>query len=54
VYEELYMLNKHFDLNDILQLIKSKPVINTLNNKYAGEYWYKNHADELKTISYQR
>ena len=50
VYEELYPLNPKFTLDDILDLIASKPEIYNINNKYAGVNWYRNHLDELTTI----
>lgn len=51
VYEELYSKNKNFSLDDILNLLESKPEIYLLNANYAGVNWYRNHLDELKTIS---
>jgi spore coat polysaccharide biosynthesis protein SpsF len=50
VYEELYTEDKIFTLQDILNLLDEKPEIKKINEKYAGEYWYRNHLDELKTI----
>lgn len=50
VYDELYFINRKFSLNDILRLLKKKPGIKNLNEKYAGVNWYRNHLDELKTI----
>jgi spore coat polysaccharide biosynthesis protein SpsF len=50
VYEELYPKNPHFTLNDILQLLKENPAIAEINKTYAGDYWYKNHMDELKNV----
>ncbi|MDX2196538.1 MAG: glycosyltransferase family protein [Cytophagales bacterium] len=52
VYEALYPDYKIFNLQQILDLLKIKPQIYALNAKYAGEYWYKNHIGELKTINY--
>jgi spore coat polysaccharide biosynthesis protein SpsF len=54
VYNELYNKTVHFNLKDILNLVESKPEIFHLNSKYAGEYWYKNHINELKTITYKQ
>ena len=51
VYEELYPKNKSFGLDDILNLLDKKPEIKSINEKYAGVNWYRNHLDELKTIS---
>jgi spore coat polysaccharide biosynthesis protein SpsF len=54
VYDELYTGKSNFGLYDILQLMENKPGLLKINDKYAGEYWYKNHANELKTINYQK
>lgn len=50
VYEELYNKKPDFSLYDILNLLKEKPYIYEINSKYAGEYWYRRHLDELKHI----
>jgi spore coat polysaccharide biosynthesis protein SpsF len=50
VYEELYPSNSLFTLEDILQLLQKKPDIASINKIHAGEYWYKNHLDELKNV----
>jgi len=51
VYDELYEDNKRFGLKDILVLLAKKPEIKKTNEMYAGVNWYRNHLDELKTIS---
>ncbi len=51
IYEKLYPENEFFELPDILNLLREKPEITELNKKYAGEYWYRNHLNELKTIT---
>lgn len=51
VYEELFDNKPNFSLYDILNLLKEKPYIYEINNKYAGKYWYENHLDELKQIN---
>ncbi len=51
VYEELYTEEKIFSLQDILNLLDEKPEIKNINEKYAGVNWYRNHLDELKTIT---
>lgn len=51
VYENLYEKKQYFELEDILELLDEKPEIIEINKRYAGEYWYKNHLDELKTIT---
>ncbi|GMU96837.1 cytidylyltransferase domain-containing protein [Ignavibacterium album] len=51
VYDELYFKNPRFGLIDILDLLESKPELKTINEKYNGVNWYRNHLDELKTIT---
>jgi spore coat polysaccharide biosynthesis protein SpsF len=54
VYDELYEKNSKFGLQEIISLLEQKPEILKINSKYAGEYWYKNHVDELKTVKYEQ
>ena len=51
IYEQLYPVNPAFDLEDIIHLTRQNPDIFSINNKYAGVNWYRNHLDELKTIT---
>lgn len=51
VYEELYPLKADFSCQDILDLLSKKPEIYNINAEYAGVNWYRNHLEELKTIS---
>jgi spore coat polysaccharide biosynthesis protein SpsF len=51
VYDELYANKQDFSLEDILNLLKQKPEIKRINEKYNGVNWYRNHLDELKTIT---
>ncbi|HWZ16746.1 MAG TPA: glycosyltransferase family protein [Mucilaginibacter sp.] len=51
VFEELYPANHAFTCEDILNLLDEKPDIYNINARYAGVNWYRNHLDELKTIS---
>ena len=51
VYDELYHQNNRFGLNDILELLEKIPEIKKINELYAGVNWYRNHINELKTIS---
>jgi len=51
VYEELYPVKKNFSCEDIVGLVEQKPEIYEINARYAGVNWYRNHMDELKTIS---
>jgi spore coat polysaccharide biosynthesis protein SpsF len=51
VFEELYPANPAFTCADILNLLDKKPDIYNINAQHAGVNWYRNHLDELKTIS---
>jgi len=51
VYEELYPQKLDFSCDDILKLLETKPGIYQINSGYAGVNWYRNHLDELKTVS---
>ncbi|MCX7611760.1 MAG: glycosyltransferase family protein [Ignavibacterium sp.] len=51
VYEKLYPNNPYFSLEDILNLLEDEPDIKKINEKYFGVNWYRNHLNELKTIS---
>lgn len=53
VYDELYYQNPLFTLDDILNLLERKPEIKKINEKYIGVNWYRNHLNELKTISFK-
>ncbi len=52
VFEELYPPNPTFSCDDILNLLNKRPDIYNINAKHAGEYWYRHHLDELKTVDY--
>ena len=51
VYGELYPSNSNFSCEDIIDLLNCKPEIYNINAEYAGVNWYRNHLDELCTIS---
>jgi spore coat polysaccharide biosynthesis protein SpsF len=51
VYEELYLKNNLFSMNDILSLLERKPELRKINEKYIGINWYRHHLGELKTIN---
>lgn len=51
IYDELYDEKRIFKLCDIMMLLDSKPEIKNINQKYAGVNWYRNHLNELKTVS---
>ena len=51
VYDELYPINNKFTLKDILDLLDRKPEIKKINEEYCGVNWYRNHLDELKTVT---
>ncbi|MCA6380354.1 MAG: glycosyltransferase family protein [Cytophagales bacterium] len=50
VYERLYPINPKFSLTDILQLLKTEPMLKKINEKWVGVNWYRNHLHELKTV----
>ncbi|AFH49230.1 Polysaccharide biosynthesis protein [Ignavibacterium album JCM 16511] len=51
VFDELYHKNPKFSLEEILNLLEEKPEIKKINEKYCGVNWYRNHLNELKTIT---
>jgi spore coat polysaccharide biosynthesis protein SpsF len=50
IFQRLYPDNNHFTLSDIMGLLEKEPELLEINGQYHGEYWYKNHQNELKTI----
>ncbi len=52
VFEELYPANPLFTLSDILTLMDRRKDIFEINHHLAGVNWYRNHLDELKTVSH--
>jgi spore coat polysaccharide biosynthesis protein SpsF len=52
VYDELWSATGQlFSLQDILRLLEARPDMATINAAYAGVNWYRNHANELRTVS---
>ncbi|GIK22827.1 MAG: glycosyltransferase family protein [Ignavibacterium sp.] len=51
VYDELYPKKPDFSLEDILNLLNENKEIKKINSKYNGVNWYRNHLNELKTIT---
>ena len=51
VFEELYPAKPEFSCEDILELLGKRPDIYQINAEYSGVNWYRNHLDELKTIT---
>jgi spore coat polysaccharide biosynthesis protein SpsF len=51
IYETLYPAKHDFGMQDILNLLNSNPEIAAINEKYAGVNWYRNHINELKTVT---
>lgn len=51
VYKQLFPKNPSFELTDILHLLNEQPELQLINQKYAGNYWYMNHLDELHNIT---
>jgi len=54
VFEELYPVKPDFSCGDILNLLNEQPEIYNINAQYAGVNWYRNHLDELKTVSLEQ
>lgn len=54
VYEMLYPGKPNFSCNDILQLLEKHPEIYSINEKYAGVNWYRNHLSDLRTITLEQ
>ena len=54
VYENLYKEGEIFLMSDILQLLKEKPEIKKINERYAGVNWYRKNLNDLKTIDKSR
>jgi spore coat polysaccharide biosynthesis protein SpsF len=44
-------MKRDFSCHDILDLLEKRPDIYQINAEYSGVNWYRNHLDELKTIS---
>ena len=51
IYDELYNEKKIFTLCDIMNLLDRKPELKKINEMNAGVNWYRDHLDELKTVS---
>lgn len=51
IYDNLYKNNPKFNLDDILDLLQRMPEIKKINEKFAGVNWYRNHLNELKTVT---
>lgn len=51
IFNELYSKDRHFTLQDILKLLEEKPYLQNINIKYAGQYWYNQHLNELNHIN---
>ena len=51
VFEMLYPVKNDFSCDDILRLLEKRPEIYQINEAYSGVNWYRNHLDELRTIS---
>ncbi len=54
VYQALWTpTGAPFSLQDILQLLEQRPDIMAINAKFAGVNWYRNHLNDLSTVSDQ-
>ncbi len=51
VYDALFSANPLFGMNDVLELLHEQPELMKINGHLAGVNWYRNHLDELKTVS---
>ncbi|WP_338867911.1 glycosyltransferase family protein [Spirosoma sp. SC4-14] len=51
IYEALYPAKPNFSCEDILNLLEQNPNIYEINADLAGVNWYRNHLNELKTVS---
>ncbi len=51
IYDELFLDENIFSLDDILGLLEKNPDIRNINSKYAGVNWYRHHLAELNTIT---
>ncbi|MBC7936589.1 MAG: glycosyltransferase family protein [Rhizobacter sp.] len=51
VYDELYATNHLFTCDDIITLLEQRNDIFNINHRFAGINWYRNHFDELKTVT---
>lgn len=50
VFEALYPENPAFGVEDILELLASRPQLAALNERYLGVNWYRHHLHELRTV----
>lgn len=50
IYQELYSTDPAFDVADIVALLKRRPELKAMNERYAGVNWYRHHLTALKTI----
>jgi spore coat polysaccharide biosynthesis protein SpsF len=51
IYDEIYHQNHAFGIDDILNIISLRPELMKINEMHQGDNWYRNHLEELKTIS---
>ncbi len=52
IYDELWTATRPvFRIGDILDLLREQPDIASINARYAGVNWYRNHLDVLSTIT---
>ncbi len=55
IYDALWSTARPvFSLEDILNLLNSRPDIVKINSKYAGVNWYRHHLNELKTVTIEQ
>jgi spore coat polysaccharide biosynthesis protein SpsF len=51
VYDALYPVNPLFGMKDIIELLERQPELMNINGHLAGVNWYRNHLDELRTVT---
>jgi spore coat polysaccharide biosynthesis protein SpsF len=51
IYDALYKTRPHFTIADILEYIAAHPEVAATNSHLAGVNWYRNHLDDLRTVT---
>ena len=51
VFDALYPRNPHFGVQDIISFLITNPEVYAINARYRGVNWYRQHLDELRTVS---
>src|SRR5258706_1786765 len=48
IYAALWQPQRHFTLQEVLDLVAQRPELLTINGAHLGVSWYRNHPGELK------